>query len=164
MIQATGARQHSILKASMTGHSTKKSKMEAPDFATQPSGHEHISDQARYQQIHGSLEESAVTSRKLLELNPAYATAQGQYAMTLLLMGKDAEALAAAKQESDDASKLLALACIYWAMSRTNRFRCGCGCAGARICGSRPYAVARRMPTAASRTPHSPGSSAPISR
>jgi len=38
--------------------------------------------------------------------------------VTLLLMGKNTEALAAAEKESDDASKLAALACIHWAMGR----------------------------------------------
>jgi adenylate cyclase len=69
-------------------------------------------------QAAGQLDESAATSRKLLQLNPAFAGAQSQYALTLLLMGKDTEALAEALHEPDDASRLQALACIYWAMGR----------------------------------------------
>jgi TolB-like protein len=73
---------------------------------------------ASYQQLNGQLAESAATSRKLLQLNPDYATGQAQYALTLLLMGKKSEALAAAQKESDDASKLIVLACVYWALGR----------------------------------------------
>ena len=73
---------------------------------------------AWYQLYAGQLDESAATSRKLLELNPAYATAQAQYGLTLLLMGKKSEALAAAQKESDEASKFATLACVYWAMGR----------------------------------------------
>jgi adenylate cyclase len=66
----------------------------------------------------GRLEESAVTYRRLLELNPAYETAQAQYALTLLLMGKNAEALAVAEKEPDEAWRLLVLACIHWTTGR----------------------------------------------
>jgi TolB-like protein len=73
---------------------------------------------AFYQLTAGQLDDSTVTSRKLLDLNPAYATAQAQYGLTLLLMGKSAEALAAVEKEPDEATKLQALTCIYWAMGR----------------------------------------------
>ena len=73
---------------------------------------------ALYQQFNGQLAESAATYRKLLELNPAYATGQAQYGIILLLMGKKPEALAVAQQESDEASKFIALASVYWAMGR----------------------------------------------
>ena len=66
----------------------------------------------------GRLEESAATYRRLLELNPAYETAQAQYAVTLLLMGKNVEALAVAEKEPDEAWRLLVLACIHWTMGR----------------------------------------------
>jgi tetratricopeptide (TPR) repeat protein len=77
-----------------------------------------MADLAWDQQYSGHLVDSAATARRLLELNPAYASAQAQYAMTLLLMGRNPEALAAAEKESDDAIKLQALTCIYWAMGR----------------------------------------------
>jgi TolB-like protein/Flp pilus assembly protein TadD len=79
---------------------------------------ETMLDLAEDQQFSGHLDDSAATFRKLLELNPAYVTAQAQYGLTLLLMGKNLEALAAAEKESDDASKLQALACVYWVMGR----------------------------------------------
>jgi TolB-like protein/Tfp pilus assembly protein PilF len=66
----------------------------------------------------GHLEESAAAFRKLLELNPNYVGAQADYAATLLAMGRQSEALAAADRESDELSKLTALPCIYWTMGR----------------------------------------------
>ena len=66
----------------------------------------------------GRLEESAATYRRLLELNPAYAYARANYAMTLLLMGRNAEALAMVDKEPDSASRLGVYSVIYWAMNR----------------------------------------------
>ena len=71
-----------------------------------------------WQQMAGHLDASVVTSRKLLDLNPAFARAQAQYAVTLLLMGNETEALAAAAKESDEAWRLAALTCIYWTMGQ----------------------------------------------
>ena len=69
-----------------------------------------ITHLASIQQAAGLLDDSAATFRKLLEINPAYATAAAQYAQTLLLMGKNSEALAAVEKEPDPASKLTTLA------------------------------------------------------
>jgi adenylate cyclase len=88
------------------------------ELARNPLDTETMADLAWDQQFSGYLDDSAATARKLLELNPAYASAQAQYALTLLLMGKNREALAAAEKESDDSLKLLALACVYWVMGR----------------------------------------------
>jgi adenylate cyclase len=77
-----------------------------------------LNNLAGVQQSIGQLDESADTFRRLLELNPAYATAHSSYALTLLLLGKSAEALETAKQESDESGRLTALACVYWAMGR----------------------------------------------
>ena len=79
---------------------------------------ETMSDLAYFEQDAGHLEESAAISRRLLEQNPDYVTANAQYAVTLLLMKKNPEALVAAEKESDDASKFRALGCVYWAMGR----------------------------------------------
>jgi TolB-like protein/Tfp pilus assembly protein PilF len=66
----------------------------------------------------GHLEESAATFRKLLELNPIFGGAHADYAVTLLAMGNQAEALAEVEKESDEETKLGALPCIYWTMGR----------------------------------------------
>jgi adenylate cyclase len=79
---------------------------------------DQISELALNQQYAGQLEQSAVSFRKLLELNPAYNSAQALYGLTLLMQGKNVEALAAALKESDEASRLQALVCVYWAMGR----------------------------------------------
>ncbi len=71
-----------------------------------------------FQQVAGRLNESTATFRRLLELNPAFASAPSLYGITLLLMGKETEALAAAEKESDEALRLQALACIYWSLGR----------------------------------------------
>ena len=57
---------------------------------------------AFYQRMAGQLDNSAITFRKLLDMNPAYATAHAGYGLTLLLMGKNSEALAVAQKDSDD--------------------------------------------------------------
>ena len=69
-------------------------------------------------QAAGLLRESAATFRRILELNPSMAGAPSQYGLTLMLMGKEAEALGEADKESDETLRLQALACIYWAMAR----------------------------------------------
>jgi TolB-like protein len=70
------------------------------------------------QQVTEHLDESAATFRKILERDPAFLLAPAQYGMTLLLMGRNAEAFAAAQNEADEETKLWALACIYWAMGQ----------------------------------------------
>ncbi len=77
-----------------------------------------LGDLAWYQQTVGNLDASVADFRKLLELNPTYATAQAMYAVALLIQGKKSEALAAAGMESDDAFRYAALSCIYWSMDR----------------------------------------------
>ena len=66
----------------------------------------------------GRLEESAAVLQRLLELDPAYDGAHAETARTLLLMGKSADALAAAEKESEEVNRLPILALIYWAMDR----------------------------------------------
>ena len=86
--------------------------------ARNPLDTEGLADLASIQQAAGLLDEAAATSRKLLELNPALAFAPAQYAQTLLLLGRKAEALLAVEKESDPASKLSMQACVYWALGR----------------------------------------------
>jgi TolB-like protein len=71
-----------------------------------------------FQYAAGHLQDSAAAYMKLLELNPSYVGAQANYAVTLLAMGKQSEALATAEKEPDELSKLSALPCIYWTMGR----------------------------------------------
>jgi adenylate cyclase len=73
---------------------------------------------ARYQYMSGHLQDSAAAYRKLLELSPSYVGAQAHFAETLLTMGRNAEALTAAEQESNERPRLFALTCAYWTMGR----------------------------------------------
>ena len=115
-----GAQEDSVyLKASMSGQYGDYINLMRRDLERNPLATGTLSDLAWTQQYAGKLDESAATSRRLLELNPSYSTAQAQYALTLLLMGKTSDALAAAEKESDVALKLGTLAGIYWAMGRS---------------------------------------------
>jgi TolB-like protein len=104
------------LKASMSGQYGDYIDWKRHYSDQNPLDTGNFSELAWIEQYAGKLNDSAVTSRKLLELNPAYATAHAQYGSTLLLMGKSAEALAASEMESDEATKLTVLASVYWAM------------------------------------------------
>jgi tetratricopeptide (TPR) repeat protein len=66
----------------------------------------------------GHLEEALAIQNRLLELDPAYLSAHARAAMTLLLMGKNTNALAEADIETDEENRLSKLALVYWAMSR----------------------------------------------
>jgi len=77
-----------------------------------------VSDLAGFELMAGNLVQSVADFRRALELDSAFATAQANYGYALLMMGKNAEALAATQKETDDASRLSVLAAIYWAMGR----------------------------------------------
>ena len=77
-----------------------------------------LSDLAWAQHLAGHLDASAATFVRLLEVNPDFSSARATYGLTLLLSGKNTEALAAAEMEPDDAYKLAALTNIYWALGR----------------------------------------------
>ena len=97
---------------------------------------------ASAQQSAGLLDDAAATSRKILEINPAYATAPALYAQTLLLMGKNSEALAALEKESDPASKLSTLACVYWATGRRAESDAALGTLEKGFANRNPYLIA----------------------
>jgi len=107
-----------ILKAAMSGQLDDVIKWNQHSLEQNPLGTGFLFDLAWYQQSAGSLEQAARTCLRLLELNPDYATGPSLYAMTLLLLGKHAEALMAAQKESDVASRLMAQSSIYWAMGQ----------------------------------------------
>jgi TolB-like protein/lipoprotein NlpI len=68
----------------------------------------------------GRLEEAATIQNRLLELDPTYLGAHAYAAVTLLLMGKNTDALAEALKETEEVSRLPNLALIYWAADRKN--------------------------------------------
>jgi len=104
------------LKAHMTGRFKEILEWGRRRREQSPLDTETMIDAAEWQQVAGQLDESAETSRRLLEINPVFAGAWAQYGFTLLLMGKHTEALAAAEKETDDALRLMTLAIVHWAM------------------------------------------------
>jgi TolB-like protein/Flp pilus assembly protein TadD len=63
-------------------------------------------------------EESAAVIRKLLQLNPSYASSGFNLALALLLIGRYPEALVAAQSEPDEGYRLCILPITYWAVGR----------------------------------------------
>ena len=66
----------------------------------------------------GHLQEALNSQRRLLELDPAFRGVHGATAQTLLLMGRNAEALAEAQKETNEESRLQQLSLAYWAVGR----------------------------------------------
>jgi TolB-like protein/lipoprotein NlpI len=66
----------------------------------------------------GRLDEAAAIQHRLLELDSTYLGAHAYAAATLLLMGKNTDALAEALKETEEVSRLPNLALIYWAADR----------------------------------------------
>jgi TolB-like protein/lipoprotein NlpI len=66
----------------------------------------------------GRLEDAADMQRRLLELDPTYLGVHAYAAATLLLMGKNTEALAESQKETEEVGRLPNLALIYWATDR----------------------------------------------
>ena len=121
-----------------------------------------LSDLAWAQHLAGHPDASAATFVRLLEVNPNFSAARAVYGLTLLLMGKNIEALAAAEMEPDDAYKLAALTNIYWALGRR------ADPIWLSVRSSKDMQIVRRMkslqrtPIAARQLPHSHGSTEPI--
>jgi TolB-like protein len=107
-----------LLKSALSGNLGEMVDGDRSYLESNPMDTTAMWDLSVWEQMAGQLEASAATSRRLLELYPGYATAQAQYGLTLLLLGKKAEALEAVQKETDEANKLAALACVYWAMGR----------------------------------------------
>ncbi len=70
------------------------------------------------QYLAGQMQDSLATRLRVLELAPTYSAAHAEAAFSWLLLGKTTEAIAAAEKETDEMSKLQALACAYWAAGR----------------------------------------------
>jgi len=64
----------------------------------------------------GRFKEAEATLRKLVELNPAFAGGPSFLGLSLLMMNRYGEALAAVKTESDESFRLSSVPAIYWAL------------------------------------------------
>ncbi len=106
------------LKASMSGQQGDLIDFYKRGLERNPVDTDILIDLAWVQQAAGQLEDSSVTFRRLLEVNPSFSNGWAGYAVTLLLMGKNTEALAMAEKEADEASGLAALSMIYWSLDR----------------------------------------------
>jgi len=140
-----GRRAHGnilIIKGAMSGRFKDYIDWLRSDLDRNPLDTDTFADLGWYQLNAGHLDESAANFRRLLELNPDYATAQAQYGLTLLLMGKASDALTAAEKESDDASRLEALACIYWAVDRRTESDSALGELERRFANRNEYLIA----------------------
>jgi TolB-like protein/Flp pilus assembly protein TadD len=130
------------LKAAMSGETDELIASLRRTLERSPLDTEALETLASIQQSNGKLAESAATFRRLLELNPAYATAQAGLGLTLLQMGKYDDALAEAEKESDEATKLQVLSCIYWAMGRRTESDSALGALEQRFATSNAYEIA----------------------
>jgi serine/threonine protein kinase/TolB-like protein/Flp pilus assembly protein TadD len=66
----------------------------------------------------GRYAESSRMFEKALELSPGRRGARGYYGRSLLMAGRNAEALNAVEAEPDEGVKLPILTCVYWALGR----------------------------------------------
>ena len=101
-----------------------------------------LSDLAWAQYLAGYVEASAATFVSLLEVHPDFSSARATYGLTLLSLGKNIEALAAAEMEPDDAYKLAALTNIYWALGRRAESDLALGALKRRHADRKAYEIA----------------------
>ena len=108
------------------------------------------------------LDESAATSRKLLQLNPAFAGAQAQYGLTLLLMEE--------RRRHWQKRSMNLMMQAGWRLWPASTRAWADGLSPTRLCvissGALPIGMISRlqqyMPTAVGRTPHLHGSTGPM--
>jgi TolB-like protein/tetratricopeptide (TPR) repeat protein len=116
-----GDRAHSdllIMTAVITGRFEEVIRRESQNLARNPLDTSNLFTLGWILFFGGHLEEALAIQHRLLELDPAYQGAYAGAARTLLLMGKNADALAEGEKETDEESRLLILALAYWAMNR----------------------------------------------
>jgi len=131
-----------ILKASMSGQLGGLIDFFKRELERNPVDTDSLAELAFNQQFAGQLEDSAVTYRRLLEVNPSFSSGWANYAVTLLLMGKNTEALAMAEKEPDEASRLAALSMIYWSLDRQAESDRALGTLEKSAAGRKAYEVA----------------------
>jgi TolB-like protein/Flp pilus assembly protein TadD len=116
-----GGKAHSdllIMTAFITGRFEEVIRRESQNLARNPLDTSELYTLGWILFYGGHLEEAAAIQHRLLELDPAFSDAHAGAARTALLMGKNADALAEAEKETDEESRLVNLALVYWAMNR----------------------------------------------
>jgi serine/threonine protein kinase/Flp pilus assembly protein TadD len=106
------------MKANRFGRFDEAIALRRQAFLRDPLDTHSLSTLAYWLLSAGRLEESAAAYRKLLQLNPSYAGSAYNFALSLFLMGRYPEALAAAQSEPAEAYRLDFLPIAYWAMGR----------------------------------------------
>ena len=107
-----------MLRAEMSGHTDAIIDWSNLWLESSPLDGQRMYDLAWLYQVDGNLEASAAMFRRLLDMNPDWSTGPTAYGVTLLLMGKHVEALAAVNMEPDDSYRLFGLTVVYWALDR----------------------------------------------
>ena len=69
----------------------------------------------------GRFEEAQAALRKLVELNPSYAGGPSFLALSLLLLNRPAEALAAVRTESDETFRMSTEPAVYWTLGERTK-------------------------------------------
>ena len=131
------------LQAARTGEFNELIRLRVQDVERNPLDGDSLFFLAHGYFAAGRYSESAATWRKSLDLNSAYAGGPAGYGLALLMMGKPVEALAAAASEPDDASKLWALACIYWTLGRRSDSDDALRKFETQFAGTQAYAIAQ---------------------
>jgi len=117
--QGRGAREDlEFLDATMTGRFDDSIRSAERDMDRNPLDPVAIYDLGAMQFFGGKMQDAAVTFQRLLELVPTYREAPSWYADTLLILGRPAEALAAARKETHETDRAAALARILWVLGR----------------------------------------------
>ena len=90
----------------------------------------------------GRFQESEATLRNLVELNPAFAGGPSFLGLSLLLLNRHSEALAAVNKESDETFRLSSSPAVYWALGRRAESNAALGELERKYAASSAYNIA----------------------
>jgi tetratricopeptide (TPR) repeat protein len=114
----SSTKELSYLRAVQSGRFEQINHVLLQAVARDPLSTSALNELAYFYFVTGNFPRAVELFRRLLDLNPAYVYAQGDYGIALAMTGKAAEGLAAAAKEPDEGWRLWARACIYWTMGR----------------------------------------------
>jgi TolB-like protein/Tfp pilus assembly protein PilF len=126
-----------------TGKSAELLEMAAMEVRLNPLDSASLGYLAAIQFQQGLANDSALTYRTLLDLNPGFEQARASYAMVLMFLGKNSEALAEAGKAGDSSSKLRATACILWALGQRRDADASLRTLEERFAHDEPYEIAK---------------------
>jgi tetratricopeptide (TPR) repeat protein len=91
----------------------------------------------------GRLEESAESSRQVLQIEPRYSGEHAGLGVTYLRQGRKEDALAEIEREPDPASKLYGEALVFWALGRRGESDSALKALENQFADENPYAIAQ---------------------